>query len=268
MRKLFPLFASVALFSGQAFAADLPTHKDAPSFLAAPPIYSWTGFYAGVDAGGSFGSVDFHNRTFNSAALPAVGAIITPLTPGFNYSSSSVIGGAEAGYNYQSGLFVGGVEADAGVSSPGSSVNRITTPSAALIAAHPGDIVVPQSFTAKQSSGFFGTARLRAGITPIDRLLIFATGGVAVASDGFTTILQPIGIGSAISASKSITAVAPVLGGGAEYAVTNNWSLKAEYLHAWMPSITIDYPAAAVSQRVHTFDEGLNIVRIGLNYHM
>ncbi|HZH51989.1 MAG TPA: porin family protein, partial [Microvirga sp.] len=52
MKKL--LLASVALFgfAGAASAADLPVRAAPPApVVAAVPVFTWTGFYVGVNAG-------------------------------------------------------------------------------------------------------------------------------------------------------------------------------------------------------------------------
>jgi len=60
--------ASVAMLAGPATAADFPV-KAPPIAHVAP---SWTGFYVGVNAGGSFGSdTATQNATFTSTALGA-----------------------------------------------------------------------------------------------------------------------------------------------------------------------------------------------------
>jgi len=91
----------LASAGSSALAADLPTKK-AP--LAPPPqIFSWTGIYAGVNLGGSFG----------------------------DSSGGGVTGGGQIGYNYQvSPLFVLGAEADIEGSSlhlPHSSIDYFGT---------------------------------------------------------------------------------------------------------------------------------------------
>jgi len=90
MRKVL-LAALMAGVASSAMAADLPTHKAAPAPAPyyAPPVFTWTGFYvginggwAGVSSGGDFGS-----------------------------PSGGVVGGT-IGYNYQIGQFVVGAEGD------------------------------------------------------------------------------------------------------------------------------------------------------------
>ena len=48
---------ALALATGSAFAADLPSRKEAPVYVAPPPPPPlWTGFYAGVNLGGGWSS--------------------------------------------------------------------------------------------------------------------------------------------------------------------------------------------------------------------
>ncbi|HEY5225820.1 MAG TPA: porin family protein, partial [Methylovirgula sp.] len=100
------LAASMALglLSTVALAADLPTTKGPPVFeQAPPPVFSWTGFYIGANAGGSLG---------NFTTTDAVGLFGTGDE---NYASSrGFSGGGQLGFNYQfaGSNFVVGVEAD------------------------------------------------------------------------------------------------------------------------------------------------------------
>lgn len=90
MKSVISAFALAGtLVAGAAHAADLPSRKDAPVYVP-PPVFSWTGFYAGLNVGGGW--------TDNSAR---------------GGQASGVIGGGQIGYNYQlSPLFVVGVETD------------------------------------------------------------------------------------------------------------------------------------------------------------
>jgi hypothetical protein len=52
--SFFALTTFVLAASGSAFAADIAVKAPLP---APSPVYNWTGWYAGVNAGASFGSV-------------------------------------------------------------------------------------------------------------------------------------------------------------------------------------------------------------------
>src|SRR6185503_20735653 len=110
--RIFGLAAVSALaiaFTAGAQATDLPMpYKARPIVEPAPVIYNWTGFYVGVNLGGSWASAD-DDGTFS--------AVVPPCTPIVATSSSSssfsgIVGGAQIGYNWQLGHFVYGLEAD------------------------------------------------------------------------------------------------------------------------------------------------------------
>ena len=142
-RILTALLATAAL-APAAFAADLPGRggaiAPAPAFVQNAP-YTWTGFYAGLNAGYGWGSYD-------RAADLIMGK-----------PSGGVVGG-QLGYNYQFGNLVVGVEGDLNAS--WESKNR--SPIAGM--------------TTKGSLDWFGTLRGRVGFAA-DRALIYATGGYA-----------------------------------------------------------------------------------------
>ena len=46
---------ALALVAGSAFAADLPSRKEAPVYVPPPPSFSWAGLYGGVNIGYGFG---------------------------------------------------------------------------------------------------------------------------------------------------------------------------------------------------------------------
>jgi hypothetical protein len=76
---------------GSAFAADLPTAKPAPAFVP-PPIFSWTGFYAGLNAGAAWnnhGNVTIFDPTIPATRVFGVGGTV------------AFIGGGQLGYNFQ-----------------------------------------------------------------------------------------------------------------------------------------------------------------------
>jgi outer membrane immunogenic protein len=108
--SFFALTTFVLAVSGSAFAADIAVKAPLP---APTPVYNWTGWYVGVNAGASFGRA---KTDFNDA--PVTVAIANSLTsPGFGVSDtqypSGFMGGGQIGYNWQySPLIVVGLEAD------------------------------------------------------------------------------------------------------------------------------------------------------------
>src|ERR1044071_8177168 len=74
-----------------SFAADIarPIYKG-PAFVA--PVFTWTGFYVGINAGYGFGSSNWD--------------------PGPNPDTNGFLIGGTLGYNLQTGSFVWGIEAD------------------------------------------------------------------------------------------------------------------------------------------------------------
>src|SRR3954464_6965492 len=137
MKKL--LLSSVALFglTATALAADLPRRTVvAPApYVAAVPVFTWTGFYIGANAGYGFSdrnndpfNDDFGFTNFGSGLSVQTNAGLAPVVPlsgfnngfgGFNNGRNrhdGFVGGGQIGYNLQltpgSG-FVIGIEADA-----------------------------------------------------------------------------------------------------------------------------------------------------------
>ncbi len=139
------LLAGVALSvlgAIQAMAADLPNRRVAPApAYIPPPIFSWTGFYVGVNGGGAFSDFTKGGKT------------------AFGSPSGGMVGGT-AGYNQQYGHLVVGVEGDidwADVSNKKTLAGPVYT---------------------KGSLDAFGTVRGRVGYA-MDRVLLFGTAGYA-----------------------------------------------------------------------------------------
>ena len=153
MKKI--LLASVALFgfAGAAAAADLPMRAAPPApIIAAAPIFTWTGFYVGVNAGYGWSNDDFD----------AIDLADDEDDGGF-------IGGAQVGYNYQIGSFVVGLEGDIQYADFGRD--------GAFDVDGDGD-----EDGVFESSDWFGTVRARAGVA-FGQALIYGTGGFAFADD-------------------------------------------------------------------------------------
>ncbi len=123
----------------------------------------------------------------------------------FSSQPSGGVGGAHIGYNYQVAQFVLGLEGDVnGTSYSGSTFSALGLANVST--------KIPVD----------GSARGRIGYA-WDRALFYATGGAAFA-DIKDSFAGPGGF-----ASLSRTRVGWTVGGGVEYAITNNWSVRAEY---------------------------------------
>ena len=201
------LLSSVALatIAGTALAADLPSRRAPPVYVPPPvlPVFTWTGFYVGAQAGYEFGrSNAFARSNLNGAGLASTSG-----------SPKGFIGGGHVGYNYQfpssAGLhgvnFVAGIEGDV----DGSNYKT----SYAL-----GGL---RNYAYQPIQG---SVRGRLGVA-VDRALFYATGGVAFGNIHNSYVNQFNGAVDSLSRTK----VGYTVGGGVEYAVTNNISLRAEY---------------------------------------
>ena len=137
------------------------------------------------------------------------------------------IGGAHVGYNYQFNQFVVGLEG----SVDGTSLSNTAA------AFFPDGTTI----TAQSRADIQGSIRGRLGVA-WDRALIYATGGVAfggfntnvnIANTGFLNGGVPFFANGSISSTR----VGWTVGGGIDYAVTNNWSVFAEYRYTNWGSI-------------------------------
>ena len=205
IRTLLLSVAASAMLAGTAMAADLPSRRAPPVYAPPPsmPTFTWTGVYLGLQAGYEFGrSNALATSALNGAGLAAVGA-----------SPSGFIGGGHVGYNYQfpSGPGLHGVSFVAGIE---GDVDGSTYKTGYALGG-----VANYAYQPIQ-----GSVRGRLGVA-VDRALFYATGGGAL-GDLHNSYVNPFN--GAVD-SLSHTKVGYTVGGGVEYAVTNNVSLRAEY---------------------------------------
>jgi outer membrane immunogenic protein len=284
---------ALALSVGSALAADLPSYK-APPYVPPPPLMTWTGFYIGLNAGGTFGGSNAVSvASFSGPCSPTV--IGCTGTPSYGLTSSvaatfiapasstgGFIGGGQIGYNWQFGNnFVVGVEADI----QGVAGNRSTSTFASAVpnGLFPAFPLV-QSATVSRSLDYLGTVRGRLGFLFTPSLLVYGTGGLAYggvnsrvgifqtfAGDGTVTPLFGSG-------AFSDTRVGWTVGGGGEWMFLPNWSAKIEYLYYDLGSVTYAVSplvttstitgviVGSIFPQARTRFDG-HIVRAGLNYH-
>jgi outer membrane immunogenic protein len=221
----------------------------------------WTGPYLGVSVGE--GEND-HGVTLSGDPVTQAVIGLGVLPSSIAVHASGIVGGAEAGYDYQWGRIVVGAVTDFS----GTDISKSQSVSSAV----PGGFF-PFTTTAKQSISWFGTARLRAGATLTDDLLVYATGGVAYAnvktSESVTSTTTPICIGICTSSSLSATKVGRTFGGGIQFAVTDHLSIKGEWLNYDLGSTKLngtDIFGRFPSIITFTTHYSGNVYRIGGNF--
>lgn len=258
-RYLMASVAVLALGIGAASAADLaPIYTKAP--IAAP--YTWAGFYAGANAGYSWGpwGTTSNQEIFNFESTTA-----SPKVDG-------VIGGLQAGYNWQySPQWVLGVEADIQITGEKATQNwgDPEIPVVPTVKDFIGRCCGPASLSSEWQFPWFGTARVRAGYLATPTWLLYATGGLAFGESQYKFNFSQPGAApppTSYSLSSGETRVGYALGAGAETKLDKNWSVKFEYLYIDLGTASVnttDIDGAPFSVTYHVRD---HIARVGVNY--
>jgi len=268
MKKLLLAGAAFCALIAPAMAADMPAQ--APVYTKAPPpvpVFSWTGFYIGGNAGGAWGSDGIATTQSIGPGFFAIDGAAIAAAASPNINPSGFTGGVQAGYNLQTGNWVWGIEVDfESLGLKGSNAGTFPFPSTL-----PGGPIGPPttffSTATSVSTDWLFTARPRLGWAA-NNWLLYATGGLAVGNERFSqtlTLLAPF----VETAALSTTRVGWTAGAGAEYALNRNWSIKGEYLYVDLGTAnttgTIAPPAAGfgTASSVHLTT---NIARAGINY--
>jgi outer membrane immunogenic protein len=255
-RRLAGATAGLLLTATSPFAADLTPPPPLPPPV---PVWTWTGFELGVQAGGGIGKTTVDLLGFQNT-----------------YNTHGAFGGLHLGYNYQfSGPLVIGLQLEynfAGIT--GTSFN------------------FPVNYQ-RTDIAEFGSADGRIGLA-FDRVLIYGIGGFAYGdirnqiNCGVVlcgAFIPFAGNGGLLPFPVSVTRDFAAnrygydVGGGIEYALTDNWMVRAEYrYYNWKsrgfndagfgtfvaPFVTINPFAIAIPN--HRDKEILHTGRIGLSY--
>lgn len=270
--------APIALMAAMGFA--LPASAVAQST-------NWSGLYFGLYAGAAWGdgklssqascppttaTSDGYFCSANNVASQANAALVGAAGSG-SANSSAFNGGIQAGYNVQNGGLVFGVEGDIGsfglkVSGSGSANYAVSY--------FPSTTASRFTVGTEVEAAWLATLRGRLGFTT-GNVLLYITGGLALSdvkvSNTFSDNRASGGFAGATGASSSSKVrTGFVVGGGAEWAMNRNWTLKGEYLYVDLGSATT---TAQITHRGFTgYTNGLStkadidahIGRVGVNY--
>ncbi len=232
--KILLTTAAIVAMNGAALAADLPTSKGPPVYAPPPPpIFTWTGAYIGGQIGYQWGATSF-GATDRPVSSVAAFLISAPAALSVVATSATITRSANS-----------------------SSVSKAMSMARAIM---PADTVfgVGWRATSAPANLIDGSIRGRVGYA-WDRALIYATGGVA-----FGDFQNSYTLGAFGTSTLSTTRVGWTVGGGVEYAIDNNWSVRAEYRYTdfgryyQFPVVAAPFYAA-----VHDRD---NRVQVGFSY--
>ncbi|AWM02464.1 outer membrane protein [Bradyrhizobium amphicarpaeae] len=280
-RIVIGMAAALSLFATGAMAADLAARP----YVKAPvmdPVWSWTGWYVGANAGYSWGRSRSDASYFNSGTgvpiAPPAGSITSA-----SFDMNGAIAGGQAGYNWQSANWVYGIEGDlqwsdekgrAAFSCVGTAAAPVAGPCLPTFTFLPPGGLAGTTLAIDQKLQWFGTVRGRVGILATPKVLFYGTGGVAFGEikttgtlSSFTTV-APFGPIASVG-SSSTTRVGWTVGAGVEGKITRNWSAKLEYLYMDLGRFSTGNftlaPTLPISASVssHFTD---HILRAGINY--
>ncbi|MBV9065416.1 MAG: porin family protein [Methylobacteriaceae bacterium] len=267
MRKRILLGSVVAAaMTFSAYAADLPARM-APPPPPPPPVFTWTGFYIGVNGGyisreGTqvIGTPGIPNLGV-AGAVPGSAASAAAATFNTRRQGSGLAGG-QVGYNWQVNPWaVIGVEGDAqgvfgnncnngnnnGGAFGGNGCNSVTN--AVPVAGFAG-ITNVSTNSVNDRMNFLATVRGRLGVLPLPTFMVYATGGVAFGNVNSTVNVFQQTLGAAIplagttfstcgnnngfgggNGNGNCVRVGATAGGGVEWMFLPGWSVKAEALY-------------------------------------
>ena len=204
--------------------------------------YNWGGPYAGV----SIGSI--RGQAPATAVAPATGT---------SDETMPTLAGGQAGYNYQIGRIVAGVEGDFGSSNARDAK------------------ACPNLFFFSCEAGLeqMGSLTGRLGYA-WGRALFYGKGGWAFgdvqvgmhSNPNTTALIDGTPLATVLSTSKweeGWTA-----GGGMEFALTERWSGKLEYMHTELGKELFTVDKLGSASQVVSAPSNNDTVRIGVNYHL
>ena len=232
---------------------------------------NWRGFYIGGNIGGGW------NSTCDSWQPNQGNGINNPALASAFYNrdcpnNSSFIGGIQLGYNFQRGNWVSGFGLDYEFL---DSKDRSRTFTYAGINPPPGGTY---TFSGKLSPNGFAILGPRIGYAVDQWLPYFRIGGVFASGSREPTATYTNAGGTAtFSGSKDFKTSGVGVGFGAEYAITDSWSFRADYTYVNLgkssgSDAVCSGPAAACAAFVGVRLDNLhnnftaNLIRVGINY--
>ncbi|MBV9564810.1 MAG: porin family protein [Bradyrhizobium sp.] len=244
MKRILLTGAGLAVLGiAPAMAADLPARYYTKAPAAIPlPVYSWAGFYGGLNAGG--GSSRNCWTLNNVAGVP----VVPNQFEGCHDATGGMVGG-QFGYRWQSASWVFGLEAQGDWTNFSGSNPSLAPLSAG--ASNQTRIDAIGLFTGQVGYAW-------------NNLLWYTKGGAAVTHDKYAGLLTGTGI---ILDQANETRWGGTIGTGLEYAFAPNWSVGVEYDHLFMGKSNIGFAATTLAtSRADSIKQDVDIGTVRVNY--
>lgn len=249
MKKVL-LASMVVMTTASAFAADLPARTSAP-YAKAPvmaPVYDWSGFYAGLNAGGASSHECY---TVTSSA----GVAVVPTSEGCHNATGALAGG-QAGYRWQMTNWVFGLEAQGDWANLKGSNPSLTA-----------GLIPYTNLTKIDAIGLF-TGQIGYAL---NNVLLYVKGGAAVTDNKYSSFFTAAGVQFN---AASDTRWGGAVGAGIEYGFARNWSVGIEYDHLFMGGPAVAFLAQAINfppftgavGRTDNISQGVDMGTIRINY--
>jgi outer membrane protein OmpA-like peptidoglycan-associated protein len=220
---------------------------------------NWSGPYVGANLGGGITTDSGTHSCYQSGVLNGPTCRVFPYS---GATGAGILGGVQAGYNFAfRPLFVIGGEADI----QGASITSQGTFTGAPNFVNGTNNGSNTVFIAKQTVNMLGTLRARFGYTGFNRLMIYGTGGLAYTEERLSNTFSIQNFGT-FAAYKNAFSVGWTAGAGAEYALSDHFSLKGEALYYDTGDTRITTNQITLYQHTIKFQTRGPIFRIGLNY--
>jgi outer membrane immunogenic protein len=236
MKRILVAGALVLAGSGLVFAADLPPAAEPPPRAPATyvptvaPVYDWSGIYVGLNGGYGFGDSNW--------TAPGI-------APTGNFDVNGGVIGGTIGYNFQWSSFVFGIEAD---------LDWADLKGNSSVAA----CGVGAGVTCETESEWLGTVRARLGWA-WDRVLFYGTAGGAAGN--IQAGLNPP------ETFDTSTEFGWTVGAGVEYAITDNFTARIEYLYVDLSNGTCNVNCSfAVAPPPTSVSLTESLARVGVDF--
>ncbi len=251
MKRIFlATVGLLALTAAPALAADLPAkvYTKAPAVVP-PPIYSWAGFYIGINGGGASSHNCWDLNTLAGVAVPSV-------SEGCHNATGGLVGG-QIGYRWQSANWVFGLEAQGDWADlKGSNASNLFngTPLAGVL-------------TNRTKIDAIGLFTGQVGYA-WNNVLWYVKGGAAVTDNKYDGLVTATNF---VLDSASETRWGGTVGTGIEVGFAPGWSVAFEYDHLFMGHSNNTFttslvPGILLSTRADRVGQDVDMGTVRVNY--